>query len=337
MTNFNKTDIIKWLKADDAAELFAMADDIRKRYFKDEVHIRGIIEFSNYCMKNCFYCGLRRDNKTIERYRISEDEIIDTALKAGELGYKTILLQSGEDGGYTIEGLCAIIKRIRSNLDCAITLSLGEKSFDEYRSLRDAGADRYLLRFETSDRGLFNKLKPDSSYENRLDCIKNLKKLGFQVGSGFMVGLPGQTYEILADDILLLRELDLDMIGIGPFLSHHNTPLGNSASGTLDLTLRALAIIRILMPDVHIPATTAMGTVEKGGREKALQCGANVIMPNVTPIKYRKYYEIYPNKICIDDAPSDCRACIEGMLKSLGRAAATNKGDSIKVKRKKVQ
>jgi biotin synthase len=330
MVKLDRADIIKWLKADNAAELFAIANDIRKRYFKDEVHIRGIIEFSNYCMKNCFYCGLRRDNKTIERYRISEDEIIGIALKAGELGYRTILLQSGEGEGYTIEGLCAIIKRIKLNLDCAITLSLGEKSLDEYSSLRDAGADRYLLRFETSNRGLFNKLKPDSSYENRLDCIKNLKKLGFQTGSGFMVGLPGQSFDILADDILLLRDLDVDMVGIGPFLSHHNTPLGNSASGTLDLTLRALAIIRILMPGVHIPATTAMGTVEKGGREKALQCGANVIMPNVTPIKYRKHYEIYPNKICIDDAPSDCRMCIEGMLKSLGRTIATSKGDSIK-------
>jgi biotin synthase len=334
MDNFQKPDIIKWLEADDASELFKLADKIRKRYFKDEVHIRGIIEFSNHCMKNCLYCGVRKDNKKIKRYRISEDEIIDTALKAGELGYKTILIQSGEDEVCAIEGLCAVIKRIKLNLDCAITLSLGEKSFDEYRSLRDAGADRYLLRFETSNRGLFNKLKPDSSYENRLGCVKNLKKLGFQVGSGFMVGLPGQTYEILADDILLLRNLDVDMVGIGPFLAHHDTPLGNAVSGTLDLTLRTLAIIRILMPDVHIPATTAMGSVEKGGREKALQCGANVIMPNVTPTKYRKHYEIYPNKICIDDAPSDCRTCIEGMLKSLGRTIATHRGDSIKGKRK---
>ena len=328
----NKKDIIKWLRADDPSRLFAMADDIRKKYFKDEVHIRGIIEFSNYCNKNCLYCGLRRDNKKIQRYRISESEIISAAAKAGKLGYKTILLQSGEDTGFSIEGLCAIVKRIKSSLDCAITLSVGEKSLDEYKSLKSAGADRYLLRFETSNRELFQKLKPDSSYDNRLDCIRNLQSAGFQVGSGFMIGLPGQVIEVLADDILLLRDLDVDMVGIGPFLPHHNTPLGLAATGTLDMALRALAIIRIIMPDVHIPATTAMGTVEKGGREKALQCGANVIMPNVTPTKYRKHYEIYPNKICIDEAPSDCRACIEGMMKSLGKTISTSKGDSIKKK-----
>lgn len=326
----NKKDIIKWLKADDPSMLFAMADDIRKKYFKDEVHIRGIIEFSNYCNKNCLYCGLRRDNKKIQRYRISESEIISAAAKAGKLGYKTILLQSGEDKGYDINVLCGIIKKIKSGIDCAVTLSLGEKSFSEYEKLKDAGADRYLLRFETSSREIFEKLKPDSSYENRLSCIKNLKLAGFQVGSGFMVGLPGQVIEVLADDILLLRDLDVDMVGIGPFLPHHNTPLGLSATGTLDMTLRVLAVIRIIMPDVHIPATTAMGTVEKGGREKALQCGANVIMPNVTPTKYRKHYEIYPNKICIDEAPSDCRACIDGMLKSLGKTISSNRGDSIK-------
>ena len=330
MKSFNKKDIIKWLTADDSSELFAMADGIRKKYFKDEVHIRGIIEFSNYCIKNCLYCGLRRDNRNIQRYRMSEDEIIDAAEKAGRLSYRTILLQSGEDNGYSIESLCDIIRKVKLCVDCAVTLSLGEKSFDDYQTLKNAGADRYLLRFETSSRELFRKLKPDSSYENRLRCLKNLKSIGFQVGSGFMVGLPGQTYEILADDILLLRELELDMVGIGPFLSHHNTPLGNAASGTLELALRVLAIIRIVMPDVHIPATTAIGTIEKNGREKALQCGANVIMPNVTPTKYRKHYEIYPNKICIDEKPSDCRSCIEGMLKSLGRTIGPGRGDSIK-------
>jgi biotin synthase len=330
MDNFQKSDIIKWLKQDDPSKLYAMADDARKKYFKDEVHIRGIVEFSNRCRKNCLYCGLRRDNKKIQRYSMSEDEIIDAAIKAGGLGYKTILLQSGEDERHSIEGLCSMIKKIKLNLDCAITLSLGEKSLNEYKSLKSAGADRYLLRFETSSKELFKKLKPDSSYENRINCIKSLKSVGFQIGSGFMAGLPGQTYEILADDILLLRDLDVDMVGIGPFLAHHDTPLGNAVSGTLDLTLRALAIIRILMPDVHIPATTAMGTVEKGGREKALQCGANVIMPNVTPAQYRKHYEIYPDKICINDAPSDCRMCIEGMLKSLGRTISVGRGDSIK-------
>jgi biotin synthase len=330
MDNLNKADIIGLLKADDNSGLFARADNIRKKYFDDEVHIRGIIEFSNYCNRDCLYCGLRKSNNKIQRYKMSENEIIDAAIRAGGLGYKTILLQSGENCSYSIDALCGIIKKIKSALDCAITLSLGEKSFNEYKDLKHAGADRYLLRFETSDRQLFGRLKPDSSYDNRFDCLKALKSLGFQVGSGIMVGLPGQTHEILADDILLLQELDLDMIGIGPFLVHHDTPLCKSPSGTLELTLRVLAIIRVMMPDVHIPATTAMGSAEKNGREKALQAGANVIMPNVTPTKYRRHYEIYPNKICINDAPSDCRYCIEGMLKASGKTIAVHKGDSLK-------
>jgi biotin synthase len=337
MTNYTKQDITKWLEADDASELFETADTIRKKYFGDDVHIRGIIEFSNSCKKNCLYCGLRKDNEDIERYRMSEKEIIDTAIKAGSLGYKTILLQSGENDIYDMDILCNIIKQIKACLDCAVTLSLGEKSLAEYSILKKAGADRYLLRFETSSKKLFKQLKPDSSYDNRLNCIRDLKTAGFQVGSGIMIGLPGQTYDILADDILLMRELNLDMIGMGPFLSHYNTPLGNAISGTLDLTLRVLAITRILMPDVHIPATTAMGTVEKNGREKALQCGANVIMPNVTPSRYRKHYEIYPNKICIDEEPGDCRMCIEGMLKALGRTIAIDRGDSKKGQKKGTQ
>lgn len=330
MKNFNRQDIIRWLKLDSPGELFAMADDICRGHFKDEVHLRGIIEFSNFCRRDCFYCGLRKSNQALERYSMKKQEIIDAAVKAGKAGLKTILLQSGEDANRGIEELCDIIKTIKSETDSAITLSLGELGFNEYKSLKNAGADRYLLRFETSSREIFEKLKPDSSYGNRLDCLRNLKTLGFQVGSGIMVGLPGQTYEILSDDIILMRELDLDMVGIGPFLAHHNTPLAHAASGTLDLTLRVLAIIRIVMPYVHIPATTAIGSVEKNGRQKALQCGANVIMPNITPQKYRKHYEIYPNKICIDEAPSDCYACVKGMLKSLGKVISPGRGDSIR-------
>jgi biotin synthase len=333
MKNLDKAEIIKWLRADDPSELFIFADKLRKEYFGDEVCIRGIIEFSNYCSKDCLYCGLRKSNKDLKRYRISPDEIITTALGIEKFGYKTILLQSGQEDGYSIDILCDIIKKIKTNLDCAITLSLGEKNFDQYKKLKESGADRYLLRFETSNRKLFQKLKPDSSYDKRLNCLKDLKTLGFQVGSGMMIGLPGQTDKILAEDILLIRDLDLDMVGIGPFLSHHNTPLAGVASGTLDLTLRALALIRILVPYAHIPATTAMGTVEKNGRQKALRSGANVIMPNVTPTQYRKYYQIYPNKICIDENPLDCGGCIQNMLKSLGRTIATHKGESIKGKK----
>jgi biotin synthase len=332
METFTKEGIIRYLKAADTSRLFTLADRLRVRYFGNEVHIRGIIELSNYCKRDCLYCGLRKGNKNITRYRMGADEIIDTAISMARLGYKTILLQSGEDDSYSISALCDIIKAIKSAADCAVTLSLGEKGFDEYKRLRQAGADRYLLRFETSDKRLFRRLKPDSSYENRLACLQVLKDLGFQTGSGMMIGLPGQTHEILADDILLLRELCPDMIGIGPFLPHHNTPLVNTSPGTIDLTLRVLAIIRILIPDAHIPATTAMGTVVKNGRERALRCGANVIMPNVTPIAYRKYYEIYPNKIYTDETISDCRLCLETMLKASGRTIAIHRGESIRKK-----
>ena len=330
MGMLTRDDIIKWLEAEHATELFANADVIRKKYCGDNVHIRGIIEFSSYCKKDCLYCGLRKSNKDVIRYRISEEEILASAIEAGDLGYKTILLQSGEDEFYNIERLCSIVRNIKKKVDCAITLSIGEKSFDEYRRLRESGADRYLLRFETSDKMLFRKLKPDSSYANRLSCLENLKSLGYQVGSGIMVGLPGQTMEILADDILLMKKQEFDMIGIGPFIPHHNTPLSDSSSSALDLTLRVLALIRIIMLDSHIPATTAVGTVDTTGREQALRCGCNVIMPNITPKKYRKFYEIYPNKICIEEKPSDCRLCIENMVKVLGRNISEDYGHTLK-------
>ncbi len=330
MAEFTREYIIEELKAPEAVKLFKTADNLRRDYFSEKVHVRGIIEFSNYCKRDCLYCGLRNSNKGLTRYRMDEEEILDTAKRACALGYKTILLQSGEDVFYTIDKLCRIVKNIKRENDCAVTLSLGEKSFDDYKKLKDAGADRYLLRFETSDKGLFKKLKPDSSYEHRLSCIKNLSSLGYQTGSGIMVGLPGQRYQTLADDILLMKKLNLDMLGIGPFIPHHNTPLSGERPGALELTLRVLALIRILMPDTHIPATTAMGSIDGNGRQRALCCGANVFMPNVTPPKYRKFYEIYPNKICIDESPTDCRLCVEDMLKSLGRDIASDYGHSLK-------
>jgi biotin synthase len=330
MTALAKKDIINYLGKSSQAKLFAIADKRRREYFKEEVHVRGIIEFSNYCQKDCLYCGLRKSNKSLYRYRMKADEIIGTAISASNLGIKTILLQSGQDTGYSISSLCGIIKKVKSKTGCAVTLSLGEKSLSEYTRLRGAGADRYLLRFETSSRELFKKLKPDSSYENRLACFMMLKSLGFQAGSGMMIGLPGQTHELLAEDILLLQRLCPDMIGIGPFLPHHNTPLAGASPGSLELTLRVLAVIRIMMPDTHIPATTAMGTVKKDGRQMALQCGANVIMPNITPAIYRKHYEIYPNKIGRDEAPSDSYAHVKEMLKLLGRTVSEGYGHSIK-------
>ncbi len=332
MDRLTRKYIIGWLNTDKPEDLFRTADKIRKAYCTDKIHIRGIIEFSNHCKRDCLYCGLRKSNKNITRYRMDEAEILHSAVKAGNLGYKTILLQSGEDEAYSIDRLCRVVSSIKKKVDCAITLSIGEKSLDDYKRLKEAGADRYLLRFETSDEKLFKKLKPDSSYKSRLSCIENLIKLGYQVGSGIIVGLPGQAFETLADDILLMKKLELDMIGIGPFLPHHNTPLCAAPSGTLDLTLRVLSLIRIAMPDTHIPATTAVGTVDATGRQQALKCGCNVIMPNITPSKYRKFYEIYPDKICIGEKLSDCRSCVEKIIKSLGRNISKDYGHSLNKK-----
>ena len=350
-----KTEIIKWLQASDPAELFDEADKVRKQFCGDGVYLRGIIEFSNYCKRNCCYCGLRKDNSKIHRYRLSAQEIIDAAKVADKLGYSTVVLQSGEDLDYSIFDLCAVITAIKRETKCVVTMAVGEMEKDDYMAMKAAGADRYLLKIETSDRELFKKLKPDSDFDQRLQCLHWLKELGYEVGSGVMVGLPGQSLEVLADDLLLFKELDLDMIGIGPFIPHPNTPLGCRAlehssigalegsdnavkcsndqmftNNLLDLTLRMVALTRIITRNTNIPATTAVGTIDREGRQKALQCGANIMMPNVTPAQYRKYYEIYPDKICIDEKPSDCSNCIAAMLASTGRYVATGTGASLK-------
>jgi len=330
-----KKEIIGCLQGKDTDALFAHADAARRKYCGDEVHIRGIIEFSNYCKRDCLYCGLRRSNAKLKRYRMSPEEIADTAENARALNYKTIVLQSGEDEQYSIKDLAKIIARIKKNIGCAITVSIGEKSREDYKALRDAGADRYLLKFETSDKKLFQKLKPDSSYEERLACLDTLRRLGFQVGSGSMVGLPGQTDGILAGDIMLMKRFDLDMIGIGPFIPHHDTPLAGAKRGTVTKTLKMIALARIATKNAHIPATTALGTIDPAGRQKGLKCGANVIMPNLTPKKYRKLYSIYPDKICISEEPGDCGRCVERMVVSVGRELGKGPGHSLKMKRAK--
>lgn len=322
--------IIQCLKIDDPKELFAKADRVRKEYVGDAVHLRGLIEFSNICGKDCLYCGIRRSNKDVHRYRLAIDDIFDTARSAKQLGYKSLVLQSGESEQYPLDVMCGLVRRIKDELGIAVTLSIGEKSREEYAALKDAGADRYLLRFETSAEKIFSDLRPGSSLEDRLRCLRWLRDLGYQVGSGIMVGLPGQTLEMIADDILLMNALDLDMIGIGPFIADPHTPLKDSPSGTLDLTLRALALIRITTKNTHLPATTAMGSIDPQGRQKALRCGANVLMPNVTPTKYREHYQLYPNKICIKDKPGDCFLCISGMVAMLGRKVSDDAGHSLK-------
>lgn len=326
MNEFSKQDIIEILKSDDQTDwLFDYADRTRKKYVGDEVHLRGLIEFSNICRCQCKYCGLRSPNKAIERYRIEQDNIILYAKKAVEMGYRTIVLQSGEDEFYTKDVMCDIIKKIKE-YDVALTLSVGERSFEDYKAFKDAGADRYLIRIETTDRELYKKMHPNMDFENRLRCLKDLKTLGYEVGTGCLVGLPEQTVESLADDILFFKEIDADMVGIGPFIAHPETPLKDSQNGNFILALKVMALTRILLKNINIPATTAMETLNPNGRIIALQSGANVVMPNVTTREYRAKYEIYPNKICINEDPTQCRGCIEGKIKSIGRTISLSKG-----------
>lgn len=324
--SLSRDEIISLLKDDSInKELFKAADEVRKEYLGDEVHLRGLIEFTNICKRNCMYCGLRRDNKNIERYRLSHEEILDFAKKAVSYGYKTLVLQGGEDDYFTVERLVPIIKDLKA-LGVALTLSIGERSFEDYEALKKAGADRFLLRIETTDRELYEKLDPGMSHENRIQCLKNLRKLGFEVGSGCLVGLPGQKIESLADDILFFKELDVDMNGVGPFIPNEDTPLKDAEGGQFILALKVMSIIRLLLPDINIPATTAMETLNKQGRVIALQCGANVVMPNVTEGDYRKLYALYPGKICTGDTPAHCRGCITGKIRGIGRIVSDGPG-----------
>ena len=322
----SRDEIIALLKDDSInEELFKAADEVRKKYLGDEVHLRGLIEFTNICKRNCMYCGLRRDNKNLNRYRLSHEEIIDFAKKAVGYGYKTLVLQGGEDDYYTVERLVPIVKDLKA-LGVALTLSIGERPFEEYEALKKAGADRFLLRIATTDRELYEKLDPGMSHENRIQCLKNLRKLGYEVGSGCLVGLPGQKIESLADDILFFKELDVDMNGIGPFIPNEDTPLKDAEGGQFELALKVMAIVRLLLPDINIPATTAMETLNKQGRVIALQCGANVVMPNVTEGEHRKLYALYPGKICTGDTPAHCRGCISGKIRGIGRIVTDGPG-----------
>ena len=326
VNSFRKEEIVELLNDPLQNErLFRVADKIRKENVGDEVHLRGLVEFSNICKCSCKYCGLRFQNKNLDRYRILKDEIIICVQNAVNLGYKTIVLQSGEDNFYSSDKVCKIIREIKK-FDVALTLSIGEKTYDEYKAYKQAGADRYLLRIETTDKTLYKKMHPKMSFENRVACLYNLKTLGYEVGTGCLVGLPEQTIDSLADDILFFKDLRADMIGIGPFLPNQNTPLANAKGGDFWLALKVMALTRIMLPDINIPATTAMETLHPNGRIIALKSGANVVMPNVTPSKYRAKYEIYPNKICINDSPDKCRGCIEGKIASIGRTISKGYG-----------
>jgi biotin synthase len=278
--NLSKKEIVDILKSPDT-DIFKEANEVRKKYVGDGVHLRGLIEFSNICKCNCLYCGLQSSNKHVNRYRLSKDEILDIAKKGVDEGFKTIVLQSGEDDYFNTDLMCEIISGIK-NLDVALTLSIGEKSFENYKAFKDAGADRYLLRIETTDKILYKKMHPYADFDNRMRCLYDLKKLGYETGTGCLVGLPDQTVESLAEDILFFKELDADMIGIGPFIPHPDTPLKDANTGSLDLAIKVMAITRILLKDINIPATTAMESLRADGRLLALQSGANVVMPNLT-------------------------------------------------------
>lgn len=326
MSEFSRNDIIEILKDDSNNDwLFSLADKTRKEYVGDEVHLRGLIEFSNICKRQCKYCGLRCEDKFIDRYRISKENIISYADHAVNMGYKTIVLQSGEDEYYNTDLMCEIIAGIKK-LGVALTLSIGEKTYEEYRAFKEAGADRYLIRIETTDKILYNQMHPNMDFDNRVRCLENLGRLGYEVGTGCLVGLPNQTIESLADDILFFKEINADMVGIGPFIPHPHTPLKDSATGSFTLALKVMALTRILLKDINIPATTAMETLNPNGRIIALQSGANVVMPNVTTTEYRAKYEIYPNKICINENPDKCKGCISAKIQSIGRSVSTSFG-----------
>ena len=302
-------------------ELFKAADEVRQKYVGNDVHLRALIEFSNICRQNCFYCGLRSENKNAQRYRLYENEILEFAKKALGYGYRTIVMQSGEDAYFSAERLAGIIKKIKAMSDdsLAITLSIGEMTYEEYSILKQAGADRFLLRIETTDADLYKKMHPNMSLENRKRCLYDLKKLGFETGSGCLVGLPGQTLTSLANDILFFKALDADMIGIGPFIPHSQTPLADAVGGNFELALKVMALTRLLLPDINIPATTAMETLNPNGRLIALQSGANVVMPNVTEGDYRKKYEIYPGKLKSSSNLDELKAKIYSIGRNIGQ------------------
>jgi len=311
-------------------ELFSFADSVRKEFCGDGIILRGIIEFSNFCFRQCFYCGLNKNNHKLERYRMNKDELFKAVEYLVSSNIKTVVLQSGEDEGLDVLWLRDVILEIKSRFDIAITLSLGERSADDYGVWKQAGADRYLLKIETSDEDLYSSMHPQMEFIQRLNCLDVLRKLGYQVGSGNLIGLPGQTLEMIAQDIIFFKRGDFDMIGIGPFIPHQNTQFAGQRKGDLKLTLKTIALTRIVTKNAHIPATTALGSLDKDYRMEGLKCGANVLMPNFTPQPFRKLYEIYPQKRCVNEPVGACNFCIDSMAKSLERFVDYSKADSLK-------
>nr|WP_246208668.1 [FeFe] hydrogenase H-cluster radical SAM maturase HydE [Anaerotalea alkaliphila] len=316
------------LSPEEAEHLRVAADRVRKSCVGDKVYLRGLIEFSNICVQDCLYCGIRRSNQEADRYRLDLEDILSCVDEGKRLGYRTYVLQGGEDPYYTDERIVEMVRAIKErDPECAVTLSVGEKERESYERYYQAGADRYLLRHETHSRELYEQLHPGMSYENRLRCLQDLKEIGFQVGAGFMVGLPGQTVADHVEDLLFLKELQPHMVGIGPFMPQQDTPLKDAPAGTAEMTCRLLSILRLLLPKVLLPATTALGSIDPKGREQGLQAGANVVMPNLSPTRVRDKYLLYDGKICTGDEAAHCRACIERRINSAGYVVDMGRGD----------
>jgi biotin synthase len=321
--------LLENLDEDNKKYLIEKSVHTRKDHYGDRVYMRGLVEISSYCKQNCVYCGIRFGNEKAERYRLTDDQIMSACDEGYRLGYRTYVLQGGEDDYFTDEKVIEIVQMIKGKYpDTRVTLSLGEKSRESFQKFYDAGADRYLLRHETASKALYKKIHPDMSYDNRIECLKILKEIGFQVGAGFMVGIPGQTLEDLVMDLKFLKELQPHMVGIGPFIPHKDTPFKNFAAGTLDLTETLLAMIRLILPDVLLPATTSLGSLHPTGRERGLKAGANVVMPNLSPTDVREKYALYDGKICTGDEAAHCRRCIEGRINSAGYQVDMSVGDN---------
>ena len=313
----------------DDKDLFAAADAVRREHYGTDVFLRGLIEFTNVCQNDCYYCGIRKSNAQAQRYRLTQEQILHSCENGYRMGFRTFVLQGGEDPRNTDAWVCSMVDKIKTaHPDCAVTLSIGEQSRASYQAYFDAGADRYLLRHETASEAHYRKLHPEEmSLANRKRCLFDLKEIGYQVGAGFMVGSPWQTPKELVTDLRFLQQLQPDMIGIGPFIQHHETPFADKQSGTMELTLRMLSILRLLFPYVLLPATTALGTISPIGRELGLKAGANVMMPNLTPTDVRKNYDLYDNKICMDEEAAKCRLCQEGRVRSVGYQIVSDRGD----------
>jgi len=329
-----KEDIVFALSVEEKAhkvELFAFADDVRKKHVGNGILLRGIVEFSNYCDNSCKYCGLNRTNMRLVRYTLTEKQILKAVEQISAARIQTVVLQSGEQADLDACRLAGIIREIKTRFDMAVTLSLGEKTFEDYEMWKEAGADRYLLKIETTNRQLYNELHPQMSLDNRLRCLKDLNLLGYQTGCGGIIGLPGQTVSDIADDILFFAKENFDMLGIGPLIPHPATALGDCPAGDIEMVLKTVAVTRIVTKNAHIPATTAVGSVNGSDyRRDALIAGANVLMPNFTPLPFRKLYEIYPGKRCVTETPGNCASCMDLTAPAIGRNIEYSRGDSLK-------